>query len=406
MCRHLALLLTLFATLIMPTVLSEQCGADETGGHYQDWKHSGSMWILTTSDGAALAPDISVASFPMLVRLHGDFFDFREAKAGGADLRFATSTGEPLAYQIEDWDAVKGVASIWVRIPKITGNSRQELKLHWGNEKATSESDGKAVFNESNGYLSVWHMHDVVQDDVGSLTSTDTGTTATVGMIGVARHLANGKGVFCGDMIPNYPIGSSPHSTEAWFRVAEARFPKSAEWTVRWPTAQKGFRDVEFSDVTRNILKYTDARSAVWADEQNRRWAMVLIRWAPGRTSVQLARSHGPEVCLPAGGAVMTADLGLRPMRINGVDLPIHAYTFRAGEQVLHVFYCLWEQRPDASRLQSTAEELNISSRLEAVRKGVRNAGQQAIEVVVSDIARPEQAEAEVRRFLEKSIQP
>ncbi len=221
MCRHLALLLTLFATLIMPTVLSEQCGADETGGHYQDWKHSGSMWILTTSDGAALAPDISVASFPMLVRLHGDFFDFREAKAGGADLRFATSTGEPLAYQIEDWDAVKGVASIWVRIPKITGNSRQELKLHWGNEKATSESDGKAVFNESNGYLSVWHMHDVVQDDVGSLTSTDTGTTATVGMIGVARHLANGKGVFCGDMIPNYPIGSSPHSTEAWFRAEQ-----------------------------------------------------------------------------------------------------------------------------------------------------------------------------------------
>ena len=102
----------------------------------------------------------------------------------------------------------------------------------------------------------------------------------------------------------------------------------------------------------------------------------------------------------------MTADLGLRPMRINGVDLPIHAYTFRAGEQVLHVFYCLWEQRPDAGRLQSTAEELNISSRLEAVRKGVRNAGQQAIEVVVSDIVRPEQAEAEVRRFLEKSIQP
>jgi hypothetical protein len=56
--------------------------------------------------------------------------------------------------------------------------------------------------------------------------------------------------------------------------------------------------------------------------------------------------------------------------------------------------------------LQSTAEELNISSRLEAVRKGVRNAGQQAIEVVVSDIVRPEQAEAEVRRFLEKSIHP
>ena len=193
--------------------------------------------------------------------------------------------------------------------------------------------------------------------------------------------------------------------TEAWYRTAEARYPKANAWTVRWPTAQKGFRDVELTDATRNILKYTEARSAVWADEQGRSWAMVLLRWAPGRTSVQLARSHGPEVCLPAAGAAMTADLGLRPMRSNGVDLPIHAYTFRAREQTLHVFYCLWEQRPDASGPQSTVEELNITSRLAAVRKGVRNAGQQAIEVVVSDVASPEQAEAAVRQFLEKTIQ-
>ncbi len=194
--------------------------------------------------------------------------------------------------------------------------------------------------------------------------------------------------------------------TEAWYRTAESHFPKATAWTVRWPVAQRGFRDVEFSDVTRNILKYTDARSAVWADEQNRRWAMVLLRWAPGRTSVQLARSHGPEVCLPAGGAKMTADLGLHPMRINGVNLPVHAYTFSARDQVLHVFYCLWEQRPDASGPQSTVEELNISSRLNAVRRGVRNAGQQAIEVALSDVASPEQAEALVRSFLEKTIQP
>ena len=195
-------------------------------------------------------------------------------------------------------------------------------------------------------------------------------------------------------------------STELWYRTAEAHFPKSAAWTVRWPISQKGFRDVELTDTTRNILKFTDGRSAMWADELGRRWAMVLLRWAPGRTSVQLARSHGPEVCLPASGAEMTADLGLRPMRINGVDLPIHAYTFRARDQLLHVFFCLWEQRPDASRAQSSFEELNISSRLDAVRKGVRNAGQQSIEVVVSDVATTEQAEAEVRRFLEKTIQP
>jgi exosortase len=193
--------------------------------------------------------------------------------------------------------------------------------------------------------------------------------------------------------------------TEVWYRMAEAHAPKVKSWTVRWPTGQTGFRDVEFSDVTRNILKYTDARSAVWTDADGLRWAMVLLHWAPGRTSVQLARSHGPEVCLPAGGAVMTADLGLRPIKIQGLVLPARAYIFRARDQMLYVFYCLWEQRPDADGAQSTAEELNIAHRLEAVRKGVRNAGQQAIEVAVSDVAGPEEAEAVVKRFLEKTIQ-
>jgi exosortase/archaeosortase family protein len=195
-------------------------------------------------------------------------------------------------------------------------------------------------------------------------------------------------------------------ATEAWYRMAEARSPVANAWTVDWPTGQKGFRDVKFSEVTRSLLMYTDARSAVWMDAEGLSWAMVLLRWAPGRTSVQLARSHGPEVCLPAGGAVMTADLGLRPMRIKGIDLPTHAYTFRARDLVLHVFYCLWEQRPYADGSVSVAEDLTMARRLAAVRQGVRNSGQQAIEVVISGVAGPDEAEAAVKRFLEKTIQP
>jgi hypothetical protein len=213
----------LVAVVLLPLALSMSSVADDkpaqAAASFQDWKHSGSMWMLTTPDGADLPADARVEQFPVLVRLHRDFFDFTQAKPNGEDLRFTSSTGERLAFQIEEWDAAKGVASVWVRVPLITGNSRQEIKLHWGNANAASESDGKAVFNESNGYLSVWHMNDPVRDDTGTLTSTDTGTTATAGVIGAARHFADRKGVFCGDMIPNYPIGSNPHSTEAWFRA-------------------------------------------------------------------------------------------------------------------------------------------------------------------------------------------
>ena len=186
---------------------------------FPGWKHSGSMFVLTTPEGANLPASSSVEGFPLLVRLHKDFFDFNQAKENGEDLRFSTSTGDSLKYQIEEWGAAKGIASIWVQIPKITGNSRQEIKLHWGKADAKSESDGKAVFNESNGYLSVWHMTDPVEDEVGTLTSKDFGTTSTPGIVGLARHFSGQKGIFCGDKIPNYPSGSSSHSTECWFRA-------------------------------------------------------------------------------------------------------------------------------------------------------------------------------------------
>lgn len=194
----------------------------EAAAQYAGWRHSGSIFILTTQEGANLPASALEKEFPLLVRLDKDFFDFSQAQAGGQDLRFSSSDGAPLAYQIEEWDAARGTASIWVRIPAITGQARQEVKLHWGKADAASESSGAAVFNASNGYLSVWHMGDTATDEVGSLASKDVNTTATAGRIGKARHLAGQQGVFGGEKIPNYPVGSSPHSTEAWFRAERA----------------------------------------------------------------------------------------------------------------------------------------------------------------------------------------
>jgi hypothetical protein len=186
---------------------------------YPGWRHSASIFLLTTPGGANLPASASEEGFPLLVRLHKDFFDFGQARANGEDIRFATGAGEPLAYEIDEWNAAGGSASIWVRIPTIKGNTRQEIKLHWGKADAASESSGKAVFNESNGYLSVWHMNDPVKDEVGTLESRNVGTTATAGMVGQARHFAGRQGIFCGDKIPNYPSGTGSHSTEAWFRA-------------------------------------------------------------------------------------------------------------------------------------------------------------------------------------------
>jgi len=186
---------------------------------YPDWRHSGSLYILTTPEGADLPATASENDFPLLVRLSEDFFDSGQAKANGEDLRFSDSTGKPLAYQIEQWDAANKAASVWVRIPVIQGNARQEIKMHWGKADAVSESSGSAVFNAANGYLSVWHMNDPVKDEVGTIHSTDLGTAASAGVIGSGRRLAQGQGIACGEKITAYPSGASPSTTEAWFRA-------------------------------------------------------------------------------------------------------------------------------------------------------------------------------------------
>ena len=53
--------------------------AGEACADYQACKHSGSLYLLTTPEGANLSTAASVEDFPLLVRLHKDFFDFARA---------------------------------------------------------------------------------------------------------------------------------------------------------------------------------------------------------------------------------------------------------------------------------------------------------------------------------------
>ncbi len=186
---------------------------------YPDWQKSGTIFIDTTPLGANLPASASLEGFPLLVRLHKDYFDFSKALPNGDDVRFSNADGKPLAFQIEHWSVVEGAASIWVRMPQIRGNKRQELRMHWGNATASGESNGGAVFNESNGYLTVLHMGEKPVDEVGTVTPEDEKTSATAGMVGTARHFAGGQGIFCGEQITKFPVGAAPHSTEAWVRA-------------------------------------------------------------------------------------------------------------------------------------------------------------------------------------------
>jgi hypothetical protein len=211
---------TAYPPLPPPGAKPAELRPEETAAvKYQGWRHSGSLWLLTTPEGANLPATAAEEDFPVLVRLDKDWFRFAEAQANGEDIRFATEAGMPLAYQIDEWDAAAGTASIWIRVPVIHGNARQEIKMFWGKADARNASSGPAVFNRSNGYLSVWHMSDPVRDDAGTVESKDQGTASSGGMISGSRHFAGGKGIDCGGRIRTYPFASSPHTSEAWVKA-------------------------------------------------------------------------------------------------------------------------------------------------------------------------------------------
>jgi hypothetical protein len=216
-----ALLSTLVAAvslLIPPPTSADEPGPDTAAKPIAGWQHAGHVWLLTDSEGADLPADALLHDVPVVVRLDDEFFDFAAAQPHGEDLRLTSDAGTLLPHEIETWDRESGKAVVWVRVPEIRGQARQRLTLHWGNPDAPSVSDGTAVFNAANGHVAVFHMGDPVGDATGALESRDTGTEAVVGIVGPARHFPGGHGVFCGDMIPTLPSGSSDHTTQAWLR--------------------------------------------------------------------------------------------------------------------------------------------------------------------------------------------
>ncbi len=130
------------------------------------WPKYKNITINTKASGANVAA--SVAKFPVLVRLDATNANdvFTDAAAGGADIRFADTSGQARPFEIESWDATNKRAAIWVLADSVKGNdSVAALRIYWGVPNATTASNSKAVFDTANGFVAVWHMN-------GSATET------------------------------------------------------------------------------------------------------------------------------------------------------------------------------------------------------------------------------------------
>jgi biopolymer transport protein ExbB len=103
----------------------------------KDWASRKQITLDTSASAGSV--DGAVQNFPVLLRLDSSSFNFDEASATGADVRFVADDDKTaLTYHIESFDPKDGLATIWVDVPNLPAGGQQKVWMYFGNKAAQS----------------------------------------------------------------------------------------------------------------------------------------------------------------------------------------------------------------------------------------------------------------------------
>ena len=161
-------------------------------------------------------------------------------------------------------------------------------------------------------------------------------------------------------------------SVSAWYRSREKLFVANSTWNVHWPKAKSAYSTISLDEATRKAVSADEGGGGTWIEPDGSKWTMFYFRWLPGSVlSRILARTHRPEHCLPASGRTLKEDRGLRTVSVNGLNIPFRSLVFENRDQLLHVFFCLWEDRVSTVAPSFLHGFSPTSGRIKADRKSV-----------------------------------
>lgn len=212
----------------------------------------------------------------------------------------------------------------------------------------------------------------------------------------------------------------------SWYRAHEHNLAAGTRWSVHWPTTLPGLRDLKIDEGVRQTLRFDEGRAARWRAEapvssepearpnapNTFNYTLFFFRWNPGSGTVLRARAHRPDICLPSTGWEQTADHQFRRYDIGpNLALPFQHLEFvhkRRGpferDQFAHAFFCLQEDnlrqteaRTDLSVANGIQPDWSFRGRTRAVLNGVRNLGQQTMELVLMSPVQVSAGDAEER---------
>jgi len=179
---------------------------------------------------------------------------------------------------------------------------------------------------------------------------------------------------------------------EAWYRMHERGAIATPAWSVRWPEDAPGYQEIKTDERVRELLRFDSAHEALWRSphlaETN---YMFFFRWNAGSGTILRARAHRPDICLPSAGWKQLGPDRVESFPISpGRSLAFRRFTFGHIESKetpvrAHAYYCLHEDRVHAAEKdrQDLYSNWDLADRWRVVKHGIRNLGQQVLEVII-----------------------
>jgi len=188
-----------------------------------DWHYRKQIAVDTTPQGAAINQDLGRTA--LLVRLHTGNFTFDGVKEDGSDLRFVAADDKTvLNHQIESFDALMGMALIWVDVPNVEGGQRQDIWMYYGNQKAPATGNGQLTFDPN--YTALYHFDGATgtpAKDITAYGNTAQSATGTAidGVVGRALQFSGQPLLLPASPSLQHNAGSA-FTFSAWLRLDQA----------------------------------------------------------------------------------------------------------------------------------------------------------------------------------------
>jgi exosortase len=186
--------------------------------------------------------------------------------------------------------------------------------------------------------------------------------------------------------------------TQIWYGAHSRTSLQPVRWSVVLPEANRTFETNSLPARTMELLQYDHGISCRWQNEDGSVWSVYFLRWEGKSTqSIMAARTHRPEVCLPAAGLTQVTPPQPGSLEAGSLRLPFQKSVYSAPGGPLYVFYFVWQ---DGDERRGGMRARTPSDRLVGPIEGTRRFGQQVLEVILSGYASVTDAETALHRSL------